>query len=324
MSDTIKRYQQEIAAKKQLITAKESKLQDFQNEYKKAEENKELYKDAYQQAKLKITSASQRSQLEQLDAAYHNYVKRLMELNNQISKLQGEINTLRNEISSLQDKIDKEMAQVYIMDVVSHTKVTKSYSFKVKDYDPISSNDELARANIDIKFLHINFKPANKSFWLPKYVDITGGYHESVSIARKEVRIDVAGDTNKTIKATIYISMEICGTPRSEETSVNIGYEKSTELKGIVKAGDQTKGSKINLGYSKGWTNNFNGGKETCVFELEYDCMASKPKISKKKITFPTYNDLKKVSAPASGWVDNFLGTEGNYDLMIDNKVDSL
>lgn len=323
MSNTIERLKKDIAKKEALIKGKQTRINQFKVYYQQVVTVQTQYKKLYDKALAKALTEADRNKVTAVHQQYQTYTNQVTKLSAEISRLEQEVNTLRNEISAAKKELSQAMAKTYILTVASKEIVERTYSFDVVD-DDNAWDDLLASNRIKIKFYKIHYAPAKKDFWLPKYIDITGGYHKSLSVAPKITRITIEGDTNNQITSSIYIVLQVGGIPQSQTTTANIGLEAGGEVKADISGKEGNLGAKLNLGLSKSWTNNFNGGSQDYVLDLRYDCMKGKPKIIQSNISVPSESDLKKVNSPASGIIDNFLWSEGDHDLKISNIKNNL
>lgn len=294
------------------LASKEAQLTEWKTEAAKLKADKERFEALQQKAKEHADKTSN-------SARYLQIIKDYQLVQEKLESKQSKILNLEAEITNLKERIAKETAFQSLLKEEAIKSETKTYSFSVKDYDPVSSNDLVGGGNLRIDFFQIDFKPTNQRFWVPRNVSFDGSYHMAFSVVLDSVQVDYLGDAKTKLEAKIYIKLKIGGIPSSNTTSFSINAEAGVETKATVKAVESGGGVKVGLNFGRSWTNNFNGGAAIITFDLKYDCLKGSPVTTKKTLNIPDYETINAlVYSPSGEW------HEGELDLMITDKKDKL
>jgi hypothetical protein len=306
MSDTIEKLKREIADS-QII------LKEWKIEAEKLKADKITFEGLQKKAKDSAVGKKDADRYKRLVDDYQSLSKQLIEIQEKITKLDSDITT---KIAQL----EKEMVMEGIIEVASLQIEERTYQFKMYDSD-VLFDDTLSTCTINIKFWQILYKPTGKKIWYPKYVDIDGSNQPSFAIGPSLVRVAVRG-TDTEVAASIDINIDIVGQPKTVESTWSVGAERSSgvEAKANIAGGEigASQSTGFSLSYTKSTSSSFNGGKVVCKFKLEYNCMGTKPIVTKKSIYLPTATELEAIEADSQYW------TDGNLDLYLKQESDNL
>lgn len=305
MSDIVERLRKELAQKEALL-----------NEWKIEESKLKVDKQTFEKLQQKAKGYA----MEKGDSKrYLKIVQEYQSIQDNLIKLQEKISDKEANVTALKIKIDKETAFDSLLRATPIDKHTGSYSFNVKDYDPVSESDLVGQGELKIDFFQIDFKPTNQKFWIPKNISFDGSYNKSFSVVMDTALNDFVGDAKTKLEAEISVILKIGGIPQSTTTSFSIGAEAGAEITAKVPEGEGKAGAKVAVNFGHSWSTDFKGGSISLKFDFKYDCLGSKPKLIKNVIKIPSYKTINAlVTSPSGEWF------EGELDLMITDEKNNL
>lgn len=305
MSDIVERLRKELAQKEALLNEwklEEGKLKADKQKFEKLQAMAKVY--AYDKGDTK---------------RFLKIINDYQAIQDKLIGLQKGISELEAKVTALKTKIEKETAFDSLLKATPIAKHTGSYTFNVKDYDPVSSNDLVGQGELRIDFFQIDFKPTNQKFWVPKNISFDGSYNKSFSVVMESALNDFVGDAKTKLEADINVKLKIGGIPTSTTTSFSVSAEAGAEVTAKVPEGEGKAGAKVGINFSHSWSTDFGGGSVPITFDLKYDCLGSKPKLINNVIKIPSYETINAlVTSPSGEWL------EGELDLMITDEKNNL